>query len=294
MIPDRLPEGLRELIGKFPPGTLQFEVGIQTFNEEVGDRISRRQDNEKVEGNLRWLRNETGVHVHADLIVGLPGEDLASFGRGFDRLLALGPQEIQVGILKRLRGTPIVRHDAEWGMVYSENPPYEVLRTSAMDFATIQRIRRFSRYWDLIANSGNFIATTPLVWETGENAEGEMLNDELETQKDQRDPASRSAFTVRGSAFAPFLSLSDWLYATTSQTHAISLTNLAELLFRFLTDERGLDPQRVADAIWSDFQRLGRSDRPPFLKDWVPPADTRVVRKPRSKSPSRQSRHLAT
>ncbi len=90
MIPDRLPEALRELIKEFPPGALQFEVGIQTFNEEVAKLISREQDNAKAEENLRWLRDETGVHVHADLIVGLPGEDVDSFAAGFDRLVALG------------------------------------------------------------------------------------------------------------------------------------------------------------------------------------------------------------
>ena len=119
-------------------------------------RISRRQDNAKLSDNLRFLREQTGVHVHADLIVGLPGEDLDSFAAGFDRLVALGPQEIQVGILKRLRGTPIVRHDAEWGMVYSPHPPYEILQNRTIDFATMQRLRRFSRFWDLVANSGNF------------------------------------------------------------------------------------------------------------------------------------------
>ena len=104
-------------------------MGIQTFNDEVAALISRRQDYGKLEDNLRFLREETGVHVHADLIVGLPGEDVASFGQGFDRLVAMRPQEIQVGMLKRLRGTPIVRHDAEWGMVYSPHAPYEVLQT---------------------------------------------------------------------------------------------------------------------------------------------------------------------
>src|SRR5204863_227316 len=129
MIPDRLPDALRGTIQRFPPGALQFEVGIQTFDEEVAKRISRRQDVRKVEENLRWLRAATGVHVHADLIVGLPGEDVETFGRGFDRLVALGPHEIQVGMLKRLRGTPIVRHDAAWGMVYSPAPPHEILQT---------------------------------------------------------------------------------------------------------------------------------------------------------------------
>ena len=64
------------------------------------------------EANLRWLRDESPALIHVDLIVGLPGEDLASFGRGFDRLHALRPHEIQVGILKRLRGAPIARHTA--------------------------------------------------------------------------------------------------------------------------------------------------------------------------------------
>src|SRR5688500_596937 len=114
MIPDRLPDGLREIIAKFPPAALQFEVGIQTFNPEVSARIKRRQSYDRLAENFRFLRGETGVHIHADLIVGLPGEDMASSAGGFERLVALGPQENQVGILKRLRGTPIVRHDSDW------------------------------------------------------------------------------------------------------------------------------------------------------------------------------------
>ena len=99
------------------------------------------------------------------MIAGLPGETLESFAAGFDRLIALGPQEIQVGILKRLRGTPIVRHDAEWQMVYNPHPPYEILQNRLIDFATMQRLRRFARYWDLVGNSGNFVETTPLIWD---------------------------------------------------------------------------------------------------------------------------------
>jgi len=202
MIPDRLPEQLRGIIQQFPPGALQFEVGIQTFNEHVAKLISRRQDNAKAEENLRWLRAETGVHIHADLIVGLPGEDLESFTAGFDRLVALRPQEIQVGLLKRLRGTPIIRHDKEWGMVYSPHPPYEILQTKLIDFFTMQRLRRFARYWDLIANSGNFREAVPAI-----------------------------------STFAEFMKFSDWLYAETKQTHAIARSRLAELLGGYLGRE---------------------------------------------------------
>jgi hypothetical protein len=263
MIPDRLPEQLRELIRRFPAGALQFEVGVQTLDDDTAKRISRRQDVKKLAENLRFLREETGVHVHADLIAGLPGEDLASFGRGFDRLLAMRPQEIQVGILKRLRGTPIVRHDAEWGMVYSPDAPYEVLATKLIDFPTMQRIRRFSRYWDLVANSGNFIETTPLIWAGGD------------------------------SPFESFLAFSDWLFAQVGQSHGIALVQLAEKLFRFLVDVRGLPKQMVAETIWQDYQRGGRSDRPAFLAEFVAPADTRVGRSQRGNIPTRQARHLA-
>ena len=224
MIPDRLPEPLRKPIREFPSGALQFEVGIQTFNEEVAKLISRRQDNAKVEENLRWLRNETGVHVHADLIVGLPGEDLASFAAGFDRLVALGPQEIQVGLLKRLRGTPIARHDRDWNMVYSPHPTYEILQTKLIDFFTMQRLRRFARYWDLVGNSGNFAETTPLLW---------------------RD----------GSPFQGFMRFADWLYAQTRQTHSIALSRLRELVAHYLTEEAGLPREEVHGVLQRDAER---------------------------------------
>jgi radical SAM superfamily enzyme YgiQ (UPF0313 family) len=158
LIPDRLPESLREIIQRFPAGSLQFEIGVQTFSDDVSQLISRPQDNLKLEENLRFLRTETGVHIHTDLIVGLPGESLDSFAAGFDRLYVLHPQEIQVGILKRLRGTPIIRHDAEWQMVYSRNAPYEILSNRLLSFEQVNGLRRFARYWDLVGNSGNFSA----------------------------------------------------------------------------------------------------------------------------------------
>ena len=74
MVPDRLPSELRELIKLFPPGSLQFEVGIQTWNPEVAKNVSRRQDYSKIRENFEFLNNQTTVHLHTDLIAGLPGE----------------------------------------------------------------------------------------------------------------------------------------------------------------------------------------------------------------------------
>jgi hypothetical protein len=84
-----------------------------------------------------------------------------SFARGFDKLVALKPHEIQFGILKRLRGTPIIRHTETFGMVFDPYPPYTILATDRIDFATMQQLVRFARYWDLVANSGRFAHTMP-------------------------------------------------------------------------------------------------------------------------------------
>ena len=263
MVPDRLPEALREVIAKFPSGALQFEVGIQTFNEEVGRLIKRRQNYQRLEDNMRFLRQQTGVHIHADLIVGLPGETLESFAAGFDRLIALGPQEIQVGILKRLRGTPIIRHDAEFQMVYNPHPPYEILQNRLIDFATMQTLRRFARYWDMVGNSGNFIESCPLLWNGPEQ-----------------------------SPFQGFLRWSDWLHERLRRTDAIALTRLMELHFEFLTQQLNLAPEQVAKALWHDYQRAGRKDKPVFLREFLPDSEpSPFVGRPRLVLPKRQARH---
>ena len=262
MIPDRLPGALREVIARFPRGALQFEVGIQTFNETVGDLIKRRQDYSRLEDNFHFLREQTGVHIHADLIIGLPGETMESFAAGFDRLVGLNPQEIQVGILKRLRGTPIVRHDTEWQMIYNPHPPYEILQNKLIDFATMQKLRRFARHWDLLGNSGNFVSTTPLIWSGG-------------------------AFP-----FQSFMRFSQWLHQKLRRTDSIALPRLMELLFDFLTCEVRLEASQVANSLWSDYQRGGRNDRPPFLRKFLPADEAIPTRKNKAALPKRQAKHL--
>ena len=329
LIPDRLPDSLKELIVQFPPGALQFEVGIQTFNDEVSNLISRHQDNSLVDQNLSWLRDHTSVHVHADLIVGLPGESLDSFAAGFDRLVRLAPHEIQVGILKRLRGTPIVRHDAEWQMVYSPHPPYEVLQTKLMDFTTIQELRRFAKYWDTIANSGNFVETMPMLWsgvrrqESGDSRE-EVRGDHVVVHRspgpaqaqaagllfsNEVSPTQKAPLTLAlspedggegiggrldDSTFAEFRRLSSWLFAREGHAHGISLSRLVALLFEYLTTERGCALQDVAAVMWRDYRRGGRSDKPACLRPFLNEAS--LIKKPDPAevgcSPKRQSRHL--
>jgi radical SAM superfamily enzyme YgiQ (UPF0313 family) len=225
LVPDHLPEALKESIAKFPPGALQFEIGIQSFNPEVQALVSRRQDNAKAADNIRWLTEHSTTHLHVDLIAGLPGEDVESFARGFDQLVSLGAQEIQFGILKRLRGTPIIRHTEPFGMVYDPYPPYTVLATNKIDFPTMQRLVRFARYWDLVANSGRFAHTTRV-----------LLGD---------------------APFENFMAFSDWMFTKTDATHRIALEKLAKLVQEWL-QLRGMAPEEAAALLASDY--AGRVD----------------------------------
>ncbi len=232
LIPDHLPERLKATIQRFPPGTLQFEIGVQSLNPEVQQRISRKQDNEKTATNLRWLRDETHAHIHADLIIGLPGEGMASFAGGFDQLLSMRPHEIQVGILKRLRGSPIIRHTNDFGLRFNPLPPYDILSTHAIDFATMRRLNRFARYWDLVANSGRFNATLPLL--------------------------------LADAPFENFMRLSDWIFANTDQTDRIHLSRLFKLLFRAGSEALEIDEQSLASRLGQDFERSPLKGRPAF------------------------------
>jgi len=258
VVPDHLPDRLKAMLVQFPPGVLQLEIGIQSFNPQVQQRIARRQDNAKTVANLDWLVHHTHAHLHTDLIFGLPGETLESFAAGFDQLHARGPHEIQLGVLKRLRGAPIARHTAEHGMRYDPEPPYTVLQTDAVDADTVQRFTRLARYWDLVANSGRFPATLVLV--------------------------------LQGpSAFAAFLAFSDWLWRNHASTQGLTPEQLVDTLFAYLTTERGLDAEPVRAALLADYQASGARAMPQCLRGVLPHQP--VVLRKRTMA-QRQERHV--
>jgi hypothetical protein len=237
LVPDPLPEHLRPWLAAFPPGVVQVEVGVQSFDPEVTARVRRRQDPEKVAETLRFLREETGVHVHADLVAGLPGEGLPSFAAGFDRLVGLRPQEIQVGLLKKLRGAPIARHAVPFEMRFSPRPPYAVLETRDLSGDEVKRLAAFSQAWDRVSNSGRFLTSLPLLWEGA-------------------------------SPFASFLGLVGSLLARHGRCWGLSEDQLGEALLDALIGS-GVDARRAAEALIGDRVRLGRSHLPPFLKPWA-------------------------
>src|SRR5690606_26133319 len=240
LVPDHLPERLREAIRRFPPGTLQLEIGIQTWNPEVQTLISRRQDNDKAAANLQWLGRETHAHTHVDLIAGLPGEDLQSFGAGFDRLVALGPHEIQVGILKRLRGAPIARHTGAFGLRFNPAPPYNVLATDRIPFADMQRMALFATLWERVANSGRHARALAPMLGVGEAASSEAAGSGAEAASSGARAAAQD-----GSPFRRFLAFTDWMAARDDGTGRWSEERLRAAIGQWLREEAGVDSQAV-------------------------------------------------
>lgn len=255
LVPDHLPDRLRETIARFPAGALQFEIGIQTWNPEVQKLISRRQDDAKAEANIRWLVGHTQAHLHVDLIAGLPGEDLASFGAGFDRLLALGPHEIQLGILKRLRGAPIARHTEAYGLRFNPDPPYNVLATDRIPFEAMQRMALFAQLWDRVANSGRHAV-----------ALAAMLGTEAGALSDSPRPASplpdrpRPASPLPASPFWRFMAFADWMAARDDGTGRWSEERLRTSIGQWLREAAGAD-QEAVDAALATPGRAARAAR---------------------------------
>ncbi len=256
VVPDHLPDKLKQVIQRFPPNSLQFEIGVQTFDPHIQSLISRKQNNHKTKANIQWLRMHTGAHLHTDLIFGLPGDTLDTFSHSFDQLVALNPHEIQVGILKRLRGAPLNRHSKPYQLRFNPGAPYAVVSTRDIDFFTLQRMTRFARYWDMIANSGRFAHTLPLI---------------LGTQP-----------------FARFLQLSDTLYRTAHATWKIALPRLFELLYPILISELKIDAARVKEALDHDFQRAGLKGTPRYAR----PASVNTIKSHSGKANKRQAWHV--
>jgi hypothetical protein len=139
--------------------------------------------------------------------------------------------------LKKLSGTTLDRHDKVYGMVYSDLPPYDILKNDLISFEQMQEMKRFARFWDIVYNSGNFQKTTALLFEDGK-------------------------------VFENFYDLSKWLYRRSESTYKISLDRMAEFLFEYMSAK--FDKEKIANIILEDVMKVGGRKIPPFLKKIIP------------------------
>lgn len=146
------PEILEFLAENAPPGIFRFEIGVQSTNDATNLLVKRRQNFEKLSRTVSIIKNSGKIAQHLDLIAGLPEENYDSFRNTFNEVFALGPEELQLGFLKMLRGTGLRINAEQYGYVYMDHAPYEMLSNRVMPFSDIVRIKRvedvLEKYWN--------------------------------------------------------------------------------------------------------------------------------------------------
>lgn len=144
------------VLASLRPGLVQLEIGVQSANAGTLAAIHRPENLEQLFQNVRRLREPGNVHLHLDLIAGLPLEGYRSFACSFDKGYALGGHQLQLGFLKVLRGFAMERDVARYGIRYQKEAPYEVLCTDALSFGELSRLHDIADLVELYHNSGRF------------------------------------------------------------------------------------------------------------------------------------------
>lgn len=145
------------------PGYVQLEIGVQTTNLQTLKAINRPCKLDVLKDNVKMLLKNHNLHIHLDLIAGLPYEDLDSFINSFNDVYNMNPNQLQLGFLKVLKGTDIDLHQAEYGLNHEEEPPYEVLSTNWISYLELRMLKRVEEMVELYYNSAQFVTTVPLL-----------------------------------------------------------------------------------------------------------------------------------
>lgn len=159
IVADRLSRNDVQWLGQVPPGRFQFEIGVQSTCEETLSAIGRRNDWERLQENVQRLLRSGNIHLHLDLIVGLPHEDWRHFRESFNAVYGLKPDMLQIGFLKLLPGTRIRQEAAEHGYIGLDFPPYEILANNVLPYADVRRLKLLEEVFNQTYNGGRFCYT---------------------------------------------------------------------------------------------------------------------------------------
>lgn len=153
---DIIDDELIKLLASAPAGLIQLEIGVQSTNGATIEAIDRKTDFEKIKTAVGKIKRNSGVHLHLDLIAGLPFENIETFKKSFDEVMALRPQVLQLGFLKLLRGTKIREEEEKYGYKYNCKPPYEVLCNDFLSYADVLLLKGVEQMLERYYNSGVF------------------------------------------------------------------------------------------------------------------------------------------
>lgn len=235
---DLFDEELLDLLHRAPPGRFQIEAGIQSTNEPTLRAVCRVTDTAKALDTIREIASWNTVHVHADLICGLPYESFSIFARSFDELYAARPHALQLGFLKLLHGSALRKDAAQYGYIASPEAPYELRASDALSASELFRIHEIEDAVEKYYNSGRFCATLAYI-------------------------------TTRvPSAFALFSDLADKMKEGAARYAARSPDCLFQLLADFCRAHPAIDPKRADAALAFDYySSCPTRFLPPFLNE---------------------------
>lgn len=160
---DLLREDEIELLKTMRPGLVQLEIGVQSTNEATIAEIHRTMALRRLKEAVRAVQAGGNIHEHLDLIAGLPYEGYACFGKSFDEVYALKPNQLQLGFLKVLKGSYMYEHAREYDIIYHSRAPYEVMRTRWLEFDEVLSIKQVEEMVEVYYNSGQYALTVKLM-----------------------------------------------------------------------------------------------------------------------------------
>lgn len=222
-----------DLLSTVPKGRFQFEIGVQSTNEQVVQNINRTMNIEKLGYRVRQLRFANNIHLHLDLIAGLPGEDYESFKESFNRVYSFEPHVIQLGFLKLLKGSKMKEEEELWGMVYSPYPPYEIICNNYISYEELVILKKVEAIVDKYYNSGNFNNILKFIM-----------------------PNFNSAFDF-------FLKLAEFFQGKGYFNRSISGVDYYRVLIEFYKEYIGADTTILKDIIKYDYFNVNK-------KTWIP------------------------
>ncbi len=160
---DLLTEEELELLATLRPGLAQMEIGVQSTNPDTLREIRRHASVERIEAVTARLREAHNIHVHLDLIAGLPHEDYETFGKSFNDVYAMRPEQLQLGFLKVLKGSYMYEMAEEYGLRYLSKPPYEVLFSRWLSYHDVVKLKKIEEMVELYYNSNQFNHMLPVL-----------------------------------------------------------------------------------------------------------------------------------
>lgn len=158
-----------DLLEKMRPGQIQLEIGVQSTHERTLAEINRPADFGRLSQVVRRLKKTGNIHIHLDLIAGLPFEDMERFKHSFNEVFSLRPHQLQLGFLKVLKGSPLAEHCTAYGLKYSDAPPYEVLETKWISYGQLLQLKAVEEMVEIYYNSGQYTQGLEVLLDVFEN-----------------------------------------------------------------------------------------------------------------------------